>query len=79
MHEFIMHILEVVQPVNRGRGVRTEWGGGMYTLHAAVTSKITSKLMFESCVWHSNRAYDYSGCVFIRDIGRRLPSELQCS
>ena len=44
----------------------------------AVRSKILLKLIFASCVWYSDRAY-YGLCVFIRDIGRRLPLELQCS
>ena len=34
--------------------------------------KIASKLIFKSCVWYSNGAY-YGICVFIKDIGRRLP------
>ena len=41
-------------------------------------SKISSKLIFASCVWYSDRAY-YWVCVLIKDVGRRLPSELQCS
>ena len=41
-------------------------------------SKISSKLIFASCVWYSDRAY-YWVCVLIKDIGRRLPLELQCS
>ena len=44
----------------------------------AVRSKILSKLIFASCVWHSDRAY-YGLCVLIKDIGRRLPLQLQCS
>ena len=44
----------------------------------AVRSKILSKLIFASCVWHSDRAY-YGLCVLIKDIGRRLPLELLCS
>ena len=39
----------------------------------------SSKLIFASCVWYSDRAY-YWACVLIEDIGRRLPLELQqCS
>ena len=41
-------------------------------------SKILSKLIFPSCVWYSDRAY-YGFRVFIKDIGRRLPLQLQCS
>ena len=41
-------------------------------------SNILSKLIFASCVWYSDRAY-YGLCVLIKDIGRRLPLELQCS
>ena len=41
-------------------------------------SKILSKLIFASCVWYSDRAY-HGLCVLIKDIGRRLPLELQCS
>ena len=44
----------------------------------AVRSKILSKLIFASCVWYSDRAY-YGLCVRIKDIGRRLPLQLQCS
>ena len=44
----------------------------------AVRSKISSKLIFASCVWYSDRAY-YELCVLIKDIGRRLPLQLQCS
>ena len=40
--------------------------------------KISSKLIFASCVWYSDRAY-YWVCVLIKDIGRRFPFELQCS
>ena len=36
------------------------------------------KLIFASCVWYSDRAY-YWVCVLIKDIGRRLPLQLQCS
>ena len=43
-----------------------------------VRSTISSKLIFESCVWYSDRAY-YGLCVLIKDIGRRLPLQLQCS
>ena len=45
---------------------------------SAVSSIILSKLVFASCVWYSDRAY-YGLCVLIRDIGRRLPLQLQCS
>ena len=41
-------------------------------------SKISSKLIFASCVWYSDRAY-YELCVLLKDIGRRLPLQLQCS
>ena len=44
----------------------------------AVRSKISSKLIFASCVWYSDRAY-YELCVLIKDVGRRLPLQLQCS
>ena len=45
----------------------------------AMRSKISSKLVFASFVWYSDRAYCWV-CVLIRDIGRRLPLELQqCS
>ena len=44
----------------------------------AVRSKISSKLIFASCVWYSDLAY-YELCVLIKDIGRRLPLQLQCS
>ena len=47
-----------------------------YTL--AVRSKTSSKLLFASCVWYSDRAH-YWMCVLIKDIGRRLRLELQCS
>ena len=38
----------------------------------------SSKLIFASCVYYSDRAY-YGLCVLIKDIGRRLPLQLQCS
>ena len=41
-------------------------------------SNILSKLIFASCAWYSDRAY-YGLCGLIKDIGRRLPLELQCS
>ena len=41
-------------------------------------SKISSKLIFASCVRYSDRAH-YELCVLIKDIGRRLPLQLQCS
>ena len=41
-------------------------------------SNISSKLIFASCVWYSDRAH-YELCVLIKDIGRRLPLQLQCS
>ena len=41
-------------------------------------SNILSKLIFASCVWYSDRTY-YGLCVLIKDIGRRLPLQLQCS
>ena len=44
----------------------------------AVRSKISSKFIFASCVWYSDRAH-YELCVLIKDIGRGLPLELQCS
>ena len=44
----------------------------------AVRSNILSKLIFASCVWYSDRAY-YGLCVLIKDIGQRLPLQLQCS
>ena len=44
----------------------------------AVRSKMSSKLIFASCVWYSDRAH-YELCVLIKDIGRRLPLQLQCS
>ena len=44
----------------------------------AVRSNNSSKLIFASCVWYSDRAY-YWVCVFINDIGRRLFLELQYS
>ena len=34
--------------------------------------------IFASCVWYSARAY-YGLCVRFKDIGRRLPLQLQCS
>ena len=42
-------------------------------------SKILSKLIFASCVRYSDRAYYWVVCVLIKDIGRRLPLELQSS
>ena len=49
------------------------------TLQLAVRSKISSKLIFASCVWYSDRAH-YELCVLIKDIGRRRPlQQLQCS
>ena len=44
----------------------------------AVRSNILSKLIFASCLWYSDRAH-YELCVLIKDIGRRLPLQLQCS
>ena len=44
----------------------------------AVRSKISSKLIFASCVWYSDRAH-YELCVLIKGVGRRLPLQLQCS
>ena len=47
----------------------------------AVRSKILSKIIFARCVilLYSDRAY-YGLCVLIKDIGRRVPLELQqCS
>ena len=44
----------------------------------AVRSKISSKLIFASCLWYSDRAH-YELCVLIKDIGRRLPLQLQSS
>ena len=41
-------------------------------------SRILSKLIFASCVRYSDRAY-YGLCVLIKDIGRRLPVQSQCS
>ena len=45
---------------------------------SAVRSKISSKLIFASCVWYSDRPH-YELCVLIMEIGRRLPLQLQCS
>ena len=45
----------------------------------AVRSKISSKLIFASCVCDTPIASTYWVCVLIKDIGRRLPLELQCS
>ena len=44
----------------------------------AVRSKILSKLILASCVRYSDRAY-YPLCALVKDIGRRLPLQLQCS
>ena len=44
----------------------------------AVRSKISSKPILASCVWYPDRAH-YELCVLIKDIGRRLPLQLQCS
>ena len=41
----------------------------------AVRLKVSSKLVFASCVWYSDRI---TGCVLIKDIGRRLSLELAC-
>ena len=38
----------------------------------------SSKLIFASCVFYSDRAY-YCVYVLIKDIGRRLPLELACT
>ena len=46
--------------------------------HPAGRPKISSKLIFARCVLYSDRAYDWV-CVLIKDIGRRLQLELQCS
>ena len=43
-----------------------------------VRLKISSKVMFTSCVWYSDRAY-YWVCVLVEDIVRRLPLELACT
>ena len=32
-----------------------------------------------SCVWHSDHRACYGLCVLIKDIGRQLPLQLQCS
>ena len=48
------------------------------TLQLAVRSKILSKLIFAICVWYSDRAH-YGLCALIKDVGRRLPLQLQCS
>ena len=45
---------------------------------SAVRSKISSRLIFASCVWYSDRAH-YELCALIMDIGRGLPLQLQCS
>ena len=45
----------------------------------AVRSKISSKLIFASCAWFFDRAHYYELCVLIKDIGQRLPLQLQCS
>ena len=50
----------------------------IHSIQLAVRSKISSKLIFASCVWYSDRAY-YELCVLMKDIGRRLPLQLQCS
>ena len=42
-------------------------------------SKIWSKLIFASCVWHSDRAYYWVRVLIKQDIGRRFPLQLQCS
>ena len=44
----------------------------------AVRSKISSKLIFARCVWYSDHAH-YELCVLMKDMGRRLPLQLQCS
>ena len=44
----------------------------------AVRSNILVKLIFASCVPYSDRAC-YGLGVLIKDIGRRLPLQLQCS
>ena len=41
-------------------------------------SNILSKLIFASCVWYSDCAY-YGLFFLIKEIGRRLPLQLQCS
>ena len=43
----------------------------------AVRPKISSKLIFASCVCYSDCAY-YWVYVLVKDIGRRLPLELAC-
>ena len=50
----------------------------IYTLQLWRRWKILSKPIFASCVWYSDRAY-YGLCVLIKDIGRRLPLQLQWS
>ena len=40
-------------------------------------SKISSKLIFATCVWYSDHAH-YELCILTKDIGRRLPLQLQC-
>ena len=46
----------------------------------AVRLKISSKLILASCVRYSDRSYYYTVvCSLIKETGRRLPLELQCS
>ena len=47
-------------------------------MHSSCEIDILSKLVFASCVRYSDRAY-YRLCVLIKDIGRGLPLQLQCS
>ena len=47
-----------------------------YQYTPAVSSTILSKLIFASCVRYSDRAY-HGFCALIKDIGRRLPLQLQ--
>ena len=47
-------------------------------IHSSCEIEYLSKLIFASCVWYSVRAY-YGLWVLIKDIGRRLPLQLQCS
>ena len=44
----------------------------------AVRSEISSKLVFATCVQHSDRAY-YRVCALIKNIDRRLLFELACT
>ena len=47
-------------------------------MHSSCEFEDSSKLIFASCVFYSDRAY-YCVYVLIKDIGRRLPLELACT